>query len=166
MASGSTASCEPPRHAPSGSSFWTCAIPAIQPEIASRGGLWRLGDIRCLTNQARAEPAEAGVSPCIRREPWVPGPFPQREYPPPPAEWRSSFVTLSRVGHLRGCCGRLRGRSAVDRRRLGKRIRLGISRPALRAAAGARVRGPSSRSQCSRHSRARGTSALMSYWTH
>jgi AmmeMemoRadiSam system protein A len=37
----------------------------------------------------------------------VPGPFPQREYPAPLQEWRSSFVTLSRVGHLRGCCGRL-----------------------------------------------------------
>ncbi len=37
----------------------------------------------------------------------VPGSFPQREYPPPLREWRSSFVTLSRVGHLRGCCGRL-----------------------------------------------------------
>ena len=37
----------------------------------------------------------------------VPGPFPQREYSPPLREWRSSFVTLSRVGRLRGCCGRL-----------------------------------------------------------
>jgi uncharacterized protein len=37
----------------------------------------------------------------------MPGTFPQRDYPDPLRSWRSSFVTLSRAGQLRGCCGRL-----------------------------------------------------------
>jgi uncharacterized protein len=35
------------------------------------------------------------------------GSFPQRDYPESLWRWRSSFVTLSRSGRLRGCCGRL-----------------------------------------------------------
>ena len=37
----------------------------------------------------------------------APGAFPQRDYADPLCSWRSSFVTLSRAGKLRGCCGRL-----------------------------------------------------------
>ena len=37
----------------------------------------------------------------------MPGPFPQRDYPASLRKWRSSFVTLSCAGKLRGCCGRL-----------------------------------------------------------
>jgi AmmeMemoRadiSam system protein A len=33
--------------------------------------------------------------------------FPRRDYPEGLRSWRSSFVTLSRSGRLRGCCGRL-----------------------------------------------------------
>lgn len=35
------------------------------------------------------------------------GTFPLRDYAPNLKSWRSSFVTLSRGGRLRGCCGRL-----------------------------------------------------------
>jgi uncharacterized protein len=35
------------------------------------------------------------------------GEFTWREYPESLRSWRSSFVTLSRSGRLRGCCGRL-----------------------------------------------------------
>jgi AmmeMemoRadiSam system protein A len=47
------------------------------------------------------ESVQAGVD-------WgAPGAFPQRDYPESLCRWRSCFVTLSRSGRLRGCCGRL-----------------------------------------------------------